>query len=139
MRLTLLLCPSYSAYIVLQAYFAAYAVAVRYAIAKKTREVLKEGETGNSTGITYPDIPQSMILQDYALRHMLAERCFDRIVIGASTMQDFDHQTQLMEAIDSGEEHPLDEILSSVVESSEKDEASGEADPSSDNGADKIK
>lgn len=126
---------------VLQAYFAAYAVAVRYAIAKKTREVLKEGETGNnkSTGITYPDIPQSMTLQDYALRHMLAERCFDRIVIGASTMQDFDHQTQLMEAIDSGEEHPLDEILSSVVESSEKDEASGEADPSSDNSADKIK
>ena len=140
MRLTLLLCSSYSACIVLQAYFAAYAVAVRYAIAKKTREVLKEGETGNSTGITYPDIPQRMILQDYALRHMLAERCFDRIVIGASTMQDFKHQTQLMDAIDSGEEHPLDEILS-VVEESENDEASDESeDSSSDTGsADKIK
>ena len=75
--------------------------------------MLKEGETVNNiiTGITYPDIPQSMTLQDYALRHMLTEKCFDRIVIGASTMQDFDHQTQLMETIDSGEEHPLDEIL----------------------------
>mmetsp|Transcript_23199 Transcript_23199/g.50718 ORF Transcript_23199/g.50718 Transcript_23199/m.50718 type:complete len:622 (+) Transcript_23199:64-1929(+) len=104
---------------VLQAYFAAYAVAVRYAIATKTREVLKGGEMGNqgsvsttTTGITYPDIPQSMTLQEYALRHMLAEKCFDRIVIGASTMQDFDHQTQLMDAIDSGEEHPLEELLS---------------------------
>jgi hypothetical protein len=42
---------------------------------------------------------------------MLTEKCFDRIVIGASTMQDFDHQTQLMGTIDSGEEHPLDEIF----------------------------
>jgi hypothetical protein len=49
---------------VLQAYFAAYAVAVRYAIAKKTRQVLREGEGGES-GTTYPDIPQSMTLQDF--------------------------------------------------------------------------
>jgi hypothetical protein len=75
--------------------------------------VLKEGETVNntSTGITYPNIPQTMTLQDYALRHMLTEKCFDRIVIGASTMQDFDHQTQLMGTIDSGEEHPLDKMM----------------------------
>lgn len=87
---------------------------MRYAIATKTREVLKDGETGNnaSTGITYSDIPQSMTLQDYALRHMLSEKCFDRIVIGASTMQDFDHQTELMASIDSKGEHPLDEIAS---------------------------
>jgi hypothetical protein len=43
---------------------------------------------------------------------MLTEKCFDRIVIGASTMQDFDHQTQLMATIDAGKEHPLDEIVS---------------------------
>mmetsp|Transcript_32830 Transcript_32830/g.37778 ORF Transcript_32830/g.37778 Transcript_32830/m.37778 type:complete len:586 (+) Transcript_32830:53-1810(+) len=104
---------------VLQAYFAAYAVAVRYAIAKKTREVLREGEKENSSGITYPDIPQSMPLQEYALRHMLSEKCFDRIVIGASTMQDFQHQTELMEAIDCVE-YPLDEISS--AEESEKTE-----------------
>merc|ERR1712194_438099 len=99
---------------ILQTYFAAYAVAVRYAIATKTREVLKQGESMNSggTGITYPNIPHSMTLQEYALRHMLSERCFDRIVIGASTMQDFEHQTQLMKNIDADEEHPLDKILS---------------------------
>ena len=45
---------------VLQAYFAAYAVAVRFAIAKKTRQLLREGEeSGNGM---YPDIPQSMTL-----------------------------------------------------------------------------
>jgi len=117
---------------VLQAYFAAYAVAVRYAIATKTREALKEGEktSGTGTGITYPDIPQSMTLQDYALRHMLTEKCFDRIVIGASTMQDFDHQTQLMEAIDSGERHPLDEIAS-VAESENPPHSDSEAETQS--------
>ena len=101
---------------IVKAYFAAYAVAVRYAIATKTREILTIGESGNaaSTGITYPDIPQSMTLQDYALRHMLSEQCFDRIVIGASTMQDFDHQIQLLQIIDSEEGHPLDKILPSV-------------------------
>lgn len=97
---------------VLQAYFAAYAVAVRYAIAKKTRQVLKEGETvggSSASSPTYPDIPSSMPLQEYALRHMLADPCFDRIVIGASTMQDFRHQTELMEKI-SMDKSPLDAI-----------------------------
>jgi hypothetical protein len=94
---------------VLQAFFAAYAVAVRYAIAKKTREVLRNGDSDKRTGITYPDIPQSITLQDYALRHLLADKCFDRIVIGASTMQDFQHQTEVMEAIASDSD-PLEAI-----------------------------
>jgi hypothetical protein len=92
-----------------QAYFAAYAVAVRYAIAKQTRKVLKEGEKESRSSITYPNIPQSMTLQEFALRHMLSEKCFDRIVIGASTMQDFRHQTQLMEHIGL-DDSPLDAI-----------------------------
>jgi len=98
----------------IQAYFAAYAVAVRYAIAKKTREVLKGGEEndGNTLNVTYPHIPDSMTLQEFALRNMLAEKAFDRIVIGASTMQDFHHQTQLMEMLES-EENPLDAIETS--------------------------
>jgi hypothetical protein len=102
---------------VLQAYFAAYAVAVRYAIAKKTRKVLKKGDEGSSSsssssstsGVTYPDIPQSMTLQEYSLRHMLADKSLSRIVIGASTLQDFEHQTELMEMIAS-DEAPLDAI-----------------------------
>ncbi|KAG7348425.1 hypothetical protein IV203_017130 [Nitzschia inconspicua] len=100
---------------VLQAYFAAYAVAVRYAIAKKTREVLKEGEDGSGTGVTYPQIPDSMTLQEFALRQMLAEKAFDRIVIGASTMQDFHHQVHIMETVGS-EENPLKAIDALVAE-----------------------
>jgi hypothetical protein len=113
---------------VLQAYFAAYAVAVRYAIAKKTRKVLKEGETSGSSSSsspTYSDIPSSMPLQEYAVRHMMADACFDRIVIGASTMQDFRHQTELMEMI-SSDESPLDAIAKTNedLERAARDEAS---------------
>jgi hypothetical protein len=90
---------------VLSAYFAAYAVAVRYAIAKKTRDVLRKGEDGST--ITYPDIPQSLTLQEYALRHLLAEKAFSRVIIGASTMHDFYHQTNLIESIGGS---PLDAI-----------------------------
>mmetsp|Transcript_39567 Transcript_39567/g.95656 ORF Transcript_39567/g.95656 Transcript_39567/m.95656 type:complete len:562 (-) Transcript_39567:45-1730(-) len=104
---------------VLSAFFAAYAVAVRYAIAKNTRQVLQHGEgaggktrSGSSMGtmastVTYPDIPESMTLQEYALRHLLADKTFSHVIIGASTMQDFSHQMQLMEEIG---EFPLDAI-----------------------------
>jgi hypothetical protein len=40
---------------------------------------------------------------------MLAEKAFDRIVIGASTLQDFEHQTSLMGMLGS-EENPLEAI-----------------------------
>ena len=104
-----------------KAYFAAYAVAVRYAIAKKTREVLKEGEDGSGVDVTYPDIPEGMTLQEYALRRLLAEKAFDRIVIGASTMQDFHHQAHLMEVLGS-EQDPLEAIESMNAKESTKDD-----------------
>jgi hypothetical protein len=102
---------------VLSAYFAAYAVAVRYAIAKKTRDVLHKGEGGST--VTYPDIPQSMTLQEYAMRHLVADKAFSRIIIGASTMQDFLHQTELMEAIG---ESPLDAVEKANEAEAEKPE-----------------
>jgi len=92
---------------VLQAYFAAYAVAVRYSIAKKTRQVLRKGESSSSP--TYPDIPSTMALQEYALRKMLADSTFDRLIVGASTLQDFRHQTDLIEMI-SEDKDPLEAI-----------------------------
>lgn len=94
---------------ILQAYFAAYAVAVRFAIAKKTRQVLREGEKHASTPM-YPDIPSTMSLQEYSVRHMLAEPSFDRIIAGASTLQDFSHMIQLIETISSEKTSPLDAI-----------------------------
>ena len=69
---------------------------------------LKEGE-GSGSGMAYPDIPQSMTLQEYALRLMMADNSLDRIVIGASTLQDFEHQTELIEKV-STSDSPLDAI-----------------------------
>ncbi|KAL3916996.1 MAG: hypothetical protein SGILL_004919 [Bacillariaceae sp.] len=106
---------------VLQAYFAAYAVAVRYAIAKKTREVLKNGEDESVVNVTYSNIPDNMTLQEYALRRMLAEKAFDHIVMGASTMQDFHHQTHLMEVL-GAEENPLEGIESAKKSQSKTEE-----------------
>lgn len=117
-------------FLCLQAYFAAYAVAVRYAIAKKTREVLKEGEDGSGINVTYPNIPDSMTLQEFALRMMMSEKAFDRIVIGASTMQDFQHHSHLMETLGS-EENPLEAIDS--LQTKESPERSEKAEDNSDN------
>ena len=97
---------------VLQAYFAAYAVAVRFAIAKKTRQVLCEGEMqAEMSTPKYPDIPSSMSLQEYSVRRMLAEPAFDRIIAGASTLQDFSHLVQLIEDIGTENGSPLDAIV----------------------------
>jgi signal recognition particle GTPase len=88
--------------------------------------VLKEGEKGGKNkkiaGITYPNIPQGMTLQEFALRHMLAEKCFDKIIIGASTMQDFQNQMYLMDKIGSDDNplHAID-IQSSAEEETKKD------------------
>ena len=65
--------------------------------------------SAGGSGATYSDIPQSMTLQEYSLRHMLAEKCLTRIIMGASTMQDFEHQIELMQKI-SSDEDPLEAI-----------------------------
>ncbi|CAJ1959871.1 unnamed protein product [Cylindrotheca closterium] len=117
---------------VLSAFFAAYAVAVRYAIAKNTRKVLLQGEGAAGGGskkntmtstVTYPDIPKKMTLQEYALRHMLADKAFSRVIIGASTMEDFTHQMQLMAEIG---DDPLDAI--SKANEAEANEAAEQVD-----------
>eukprot|EP00980_Cylindrotheca_fusiformis_P009092 scaffold1966_cov109-Cylindrotheca_fusiformis.AAC.1 len=108
---------------VLSAYFAAYAVAVRYSIAKKTREVLKEGEDGST--VTYPDIPQSMTLHEYALRQLLADKALSRIIVGTSTVKGLLHHIELMESIDDS---PLEAIeKANEAEAKEKEAREAEA------------
>lgn len=104
---------------VLSAYFAAYAVAVRYAIAKKTREVLQTGEGGST--VTYADIPKGMTLHEYAIRRLLADKSFSRIIIGASNMEGLLHQIELMEAIG---ESPLEAITKANEAEAEEPEES---------------
>ena len=94
---------------VLQAYFAAYGVAVRYAIAKRTRELLKHGGD-DGKGVKYEDIPNQMKLQEYALRHLLAEPALDRIVVGSYSKEDLFENLQLFQQIQSESGSPLDVI-----------------------------
>eukprot|EP00527_Entomoneis_sp_CCMP2396_P002251 CAMPEP_0198146094 /NCGR_PEP_ID=MMETSP1443-20131203/27335_1 /TAXON_ID=186043 /ORGANISM="Entomoneis sp., Strain CCMP2396" /LENGTH=589 /DNA_ID=CAMNT_0043809929 /DNA_START=147 /DNA_END=1916 /DNA_ORIENTATION=+ len=77
---------------VLKSFFAAYSLAVRHAIARNTRKLLKEGESANSTDMTvktptYPDLPSSMRLQEFAIRFLLSQKqgnkaLVDKIVVG---------------------------------------------------------
>mmetsp|Transcript_61385 Transcript_61385/g.150237 ORF Transcript_61385/g.150237 Transcript_61385/m.150237 type:complete len:98 (+) Transcript_61385:1769-2062(+) len=76
-----------------------------------------------------------MTLQEYALRRMLSKTgdssdgnedeslgCFDRIIIGSSTSQDFEHQTHLMELIQSEDGDPMDGIRHQLEVEKEEDE-----------------
>ena len=80
---------------VLRSFFAAYSLAVRHAIARNTRTLLKEGESANAATAlptpTYPDLPDTMRLQEYALRFLLSEKSeatgkalIDKIIIGCN-------------------------------------------------------
>jgi hypothetical protein len=94
---------------VLQAFFAAYGVAVRYAIAKRTRQLLLTGGDDGS-GIVYDDLPKQMKLQDYALRQLLAEPAFTRLVIGASSPRDLLEDLDIVHKIATEGGSPLDAI-----------------------------
>jgi hypothetical protein len=72
---------------------------------------LREGEMqGEISSPKYPDIPASMSLQEYSVRRMLAEPAFDRIIAGASTLQDFSHLAHLIEDIATENGSPMDAI-----------------------------
>jgi len=68
---------------VLQAFFKAYSLAVRHAIAQNTRKLLKEGGDDNM-GVKY-DIPDNVRLQDYALQHLLKQPLVTKVIVGSST------------------------------------------------------
>ena len=94
---------------VLQAFFAAYGVAVRYAIAKRTRRLLLTGGKDGS-GIVYEDVPKTMKLQEYALRKLMAEPAFTRLIIGASAPRELMEDLDIVHMIASEGGSPLDAI-----------------------------
>jgi hypothetical protein len=94
---------------VLQAFFVAYGVAVRYAIAKRTRQLLLTGGDDGS-GIVHEDLPQKMKLQEYALRKVIAEPAFTRLIIGASSQHDLLEDLDIVHMIASEGGSPLDAI-----------------------------
>jgi hypothetical protein len=69
---------------VLQSFFAAYSLAVKYAIARNTRTLLKEGDSNSSSAPVYADIPQETRLQEYALQFLFKEPAIDMVIAGCS-------------------------------------------------------
>ena len=78
---------------ILQTFFGAYSLAVRYAIAKNTRQVLVEGDKDGSAP-KYPDLSPDVALQEYALHFLLQAKCIDKFLVGFSEpeqiLQDMD-------------------------------------------------
>jgi hypothetical protein len=73
---------------VLERFFAAYAVAVRHAVAKNTRALLKGGAAGRgglaqASAPTY-DLPDEMRLQEFGLRFVLREPTIAKVIAGAT-------------------------------------------------------
>lgn len=84
---------------VMQSFFGAYSLAVRYAIAKNTRKLLVKGDdAGGGKTPKYPDLPPDMCLQEYALQYLLKADCIDKLILGFSEpdhiLQDMDYVTQ---------------------------------------------
>lgn len=73
---------------VLEAFFGAFNLAVKYSIAKNVRHLLLNGEEihSESSQLTSPKykVPEDMRLQEFALRHVWKEKDIDKIIIGAS-------------------------------------------------------
>jgi hypothetical protein len=71
----------------LQRFFQAHGTAVRYSIARTTRQLLKKG----GDGVQKYDIPDDMTLQEFAIRFLLQQQCdgeyakgplIDRVIVG---------------------------------------------------------
>jgi hypothetical protein len=68
---------------VLEAFFGAFNLAVKYSIAKNVRHLLIHGEDDGGDSPKYP-VPEDMRLQEFALRHVWKEKGIDKIIVGAS-------------------------------------------------------
>lgn len=64
---------------VLQSFFSAYSLAVRYSIAKHTREYLVGGEVPK-----YSNLAEDVRLQEFGLQHVMEPNVFDRVVVGCT-------------------------------------------------------
>lgn len=80
---------------ILQSFFGAYSLAVRYAIAKNTRQVLVKGEKeGSASTPKYPDLSPDVRLQEYAIEFLLRTGTIDKLMVG------FSEADQILEDMD---------------------------------------
>ena len=88
--------------LMLQRFFQAHGTAVRYSIAKTTRELLKKG----GDGVEKYEIPDDVTMQDFAIRFLLGQQCegeyatgplIDRVVVGCPRAE---HVIEAVQAAD---------------------------------------
>ena len=103
---------------VLQTFFTAYSLAVRYNIAQNTRNLLEKGGD-DGKGHKYKEIPDEQKLQDYALEYLLKDPAISRVIIGASKQEHVVEMANLCSKIDKEKPEAGKE---SVVETQEKNE-----------------
>jgi hypothetical protein len=90
---------------VLQAFFQAYAIAVRFAVAQRTRKLIQQGESAAASTTpttplpTYPDLAPEMMLQEFALRFVLHEPSIAHIVVGSTSLDELTQNLDLVEHI----------------------------------------
>jgi hypothetical protein len=104
---------------VLQMFFTAYSLAVRYNIAANTRELLKKGGD-DGKGYKYKDIPAEQKLQDYALEQLLKEPSISRVVVGTTQPEHIVEMASLCRRIDEEEDGNQEQGDKENVESEEK-------------------
>lgn len=87
---------------VLEAFFGAFNLAVKYSIAKNVRHLLLNGEDSgvDSSQLRSPKykVPEDMRLQEFALRHVWKEKGIDKIIVGASDPD------QIVDVVDIGKQ-----------------------------------
>jgi hypothetical protein len=95
---------------VLEVFFKSYSLAVRYSIARNTRQLLKTGGD-DGKGYHYNHMPQEEKLQDFALRYLMKEDAISKVIVGATKPE---HVLSIVTLC-----HRLDDELSNSKEASE--------------------
>lgn len=90
---------------VLGMFFKCYSLAVRYSIARNTRNLLQSGGD-DSRGCKYESIPDEEKLQDYALKYLLKEAAISKVIVGATKP---DHVAELVKSCDRMVEESTEE------------------------------
>lgn len=92
---------------VLQAFFAAHGQATRLAIARTTRNLLKNGGEqggGGEVETAYKDIPDDLTLQQFATQFLLKEKAVTKVIVGCLKPDHVTSAVEVAKLIDNNDE-----------------------------------
>ena len=91
---------------VLQAFFVAHGAAVRHAVARTTRKLLRGegGAAGRGEGVDQKhNVPPGITLQEYALGFLLRHEAVDRVIVGCSKPEHVQEALRAADGLGCGE------------------------------------